>query len=197
MRSAPARIGSGRRRTGPAPRAVIDASIAMKWLVEEEGTAQALALRGAYGKLIAPDLLVPECANVLWKKTKRGEVLPQEARLMARLLSSAEIELVGTRSFLEAATNGHRPRPSGLRLHVSGTGDGAGLHLDDSGCRLRREGANEGHAENAKVGCVAIGGSRTRSSRAHTSTARKEEAGRRSARKIAARWSERFAAEFP
>lgn len=104
MRSAPARIGSGRRRTGPAPRAAIDASIAVKWLVEEEGTAQALALRGAYGKLMAPDLLVPECANVLWKKTKRGEVLPQEARLMARLLSSAEIELVGTRSFLEAAT---------------------------------------------------------------------------------------------
>src|SRR5688572_2721717 len=36
---------------------VIDASIAVKWVVEEEGTPEALALR-AHAKLIAPDLLV-------------------------------------------------------------------------------------------------------------------------------------------
>ena len=87
-----------------ASRAVIDASTVIKWVVEEEGTAQALALRRAYHKLLAPDLLVSECANVLWKKVTRGQLTPGEAQLAARLIASAEIELVETRAFLETAT---------------------------------------------------------------------------------------------
>jgi len=82
---------------------VIDASIAIKWVVEEGGTESALALRGQ-ARLIAPDLLVPECANILWKKVQRKELSQDEALLAARLLQSAEIELVPTRTLMEAAT---------------------------------------------------------------------------------------------
>lgn len=82
---------------------VIDASIAVKWVVEEHGTPEALALRKK-AKLIAPELLVAECANILWKKVKREELLKQEALLAARLLQGAEIELLPTRSLFEAAT---------------------------------------------------------------------------------------------
>jgi predicted nucleic acid-binding protein len=82
---------------------VIDASIAIKWVVEEDGTAEALALRQR-AKLIAPELLVAECANILWKKVRRNELLKEEATLAARLLQGAEIELRPTRSLLEAAT---------------------------------------------------------------------------------------------
>ena len=82
---------------------VIDASIAVKWLVEERGTPEALALRQK-AKLIAPELLVAECANILWKKVKREELLKPEALLAARLLQGAEIELLPTRSLFEAAT---------------------------------------------------------------------------------------------
>ena len=82
---------------------VIDASIAVKWVVEEHGTPEALALRQK-AKLIAPELLVAECANILWKKVKREELLKQEALLAARLLQGAEIELLSTRSLFEAAT---------------------------------------------------------------------------------------------
>jgi predicted nucleic acid-binding protein len=82
---------------------VIDASIAVKWVVEEEGTAEALALLRA-SKLVAPELLVPECANILWKKAQRNELTNQEAFLAARLLERAEIELLPTRSLLEMAT---------------------------------------------------------------------------------------------
>lgn len=82
---------------------VIDASIAVKWVVEEHGTPEALALRQK-AKLIAPELLVAECANILWKKVKREELLKQEALLAARLLQGAEIELLPTRSLFEAAT---------------------------------------------------------------------------------------------
>jgi predicted nucleic acid-binding protein len=82
---------------------VIDASIAAKWLIEEDGTPQALAL-SKRAKLIAPDLLAAECANILWKKVQRGELAQEEALLAARLLQAAEIELAPTRFLLEAAT---------------------------------------------------------------------------------------------
>jgi predicted nucleic acid-binding protein len=82
---------------------VICASIAVKWVVDEEGTEEALALR-SQSKLMAPELLVAECANILWKKVLREELTRQEALLAARLLQAAEIELRPTRALLEAAT---------------------------------------------------------------------------------------------
>lgn len=82
---------------------VIDASVAVKWVVEEDGTAAALALRET-AKLMAPDLLVPECANILWKKVEREELSKDEAHLAARLLERADIELRPMRGLLEAAT---------------------------------------------------------------------------------------------
>jgi predicted nucleic acid-binding protein len=82
---------------------VIDASIAVKWVVEEDGTPQALMLR-QQAKLIAPDLLIAECANILWKKVQRNELSKEEALLAARLLQGAEIELLPTRPSMEAAT---------------------------------------------------------------------------------------------
>jgi predicted nucleic acid-binding protein len=82
---------------------VIDASIAVKWVVDERGTPEALVLRQK-AKLIAPELLVAECANVLWKKVQRNELSKEEALLAARLLQGAEIELLPTRSLFEAVT---------------------------------------------------------------------------------------------
>ena len=81
---------------------VIDASVAIKWVIEEPGTREALSLRRH--RLFAPDLLVAECANILWKKTRRNELSLQEALLAARLLQRADIELAPMRAFLEPAT---------------------------------------------------------------------------------------------
>ena len=58
---------------------VIDASVAVKWVIEEEDTTQALALRGR--ALAAPDLLIAECANILWKKVRRNEFRSKRRRL--------------------------------------------------------------------------------------------------------------------
>jgi predicted nucleic acid-binding protein len=82
---------------------VVDASIAIKWVVEEDGTEEALTLRGR-ARLIAPELLVAECANILWKKVQRDELSKQEALLAARLLQGADVELLPTRSLFESAT---------------------------------------------------------------------------------------------
>jgi predicted nucleic acid-binding protein len=45
---------------------VVDASVAAKWVIDEPGTVQALKLR--HHVLSAPDLLVAECADIVWKK---------------------------------------------------------------------------------------------------------------------------------
>ena len=82
---------------------VIDASIAVKWVVEEDGTPEALAIRQK-ARLIAPDLLIAECANILWKKVKRRELVKQEALIAARLLQGADLELLPMRSLCETAT---------------------------------------------------------------------------------------------
>jgi hypothetical protein len=52
-----------------------------------------LALRQK-AKLIAPELLVAECVNVLWKKVRSNELLKAEALLAACLLQGAEFERV-------------------------------------------------------------------------------------------------------
>ena len=91
------------KASGAVNALIIDASIAVKWVVEEDATPEALALRRK-AKLIAPELLVAECANILWKKVQKGELLKEEALLAARVLQGAEIELLPTRFLFEAAT---------------------------------------------------------------------------------------------
>ena len=81
---------------------VVDASIAIKWVIEEEGTSEALALRQG-NHLLAPELLVGECANILWKKVQKEELRRDEALLAARILERADIEILPTRALLSAA----------------------------------------------------------------------------------------------
>ena len=82
---------------------VIDASVAIKWVVGEAGSEEAVRLIEG-PTLSAPDLLMSECANILWKKTRRGELLRDEAILAIELLVRANIELVPTRGLAAAAT---------------------------------------------------------------------------------------------
>ena len=51
---------------------VIDASVAVKWFLPENHSSEALLIRDKFVdgecKLIAPDLMLSELANVLWKR---------------------------------------------------------------------------------------------------------------------------------
>ena len=55
-------------------RVTVDASVAVKWFVEEEGRSEALSLTAPRLERHAPDLVLHECANVIWKKERRGEI---------------------------------------------------------------------------------------------------------------------------
>ena len=57
---------------------VIDASVALKWFVEEQGTDQAAALLAGNDLLIAPDLIVAEVANAGWKAVRTGTMSSEQ-----------------------------------------------------------------------------------------------------------------------
>jgi predicted nucleic acid-binding protein len=65
---------------------VVDASVAVKWVVAESETADALAFlqRERPRGLVAPDLLVAEVSNVAWKKARLGEIDRLQALEAAR-----------------------------------------------------------------------------------------------------------------
>jgi len=81
---------------------VVDANVVIKWFVDEPGTDEALALRRH--RLFAPDLLMVECANALWKKVRRDEFSAEEALAAAQLLEHADVELESARPLARAAT---------------------------------------------------------------------------------------------
>ena len=53
---------------------VVDASIAVKWLFAEENSEQARQLLAPRIVLHAPDFILTEAANVIWKKARRKEI---------------------------------------------------------------------------------------------------------------------------
>ena len=69
---------------------VVDASVAVKWVLWEAGSAEALALTSQ--DLIAPPLLRVECANALWSAHRRGEITGAEAQAKLNDLVSGGVE---------------------------------------------------------------------------------------------------------
>ena len=82
---------------------VVDASVALKWFVPEDGTAEAVRLLDGSAELLAPDLLLPEVGNVLWKKVVRGEIRAAEAREILQALRKTPVRLVPSSDLVEAA----------------------------------------------------------------------------------------------
>jgi predicted nucleic acid-binding protein len=69
---------------------VVDASVALKWVIEEDGSEAAAALL-LQEPLLAPDLLIVECANVLWAKTRRGVLTRELAGAALAAIQAAPI----------------------------------------------------------------------------------------------------------
>ena len=80
---------------------VLDASVAIKMVVAEAGSPQARQLRRH--RLVAPDLLWPECANILWKAVRRGDLALPEAELACATLLQLPFEVVESATLLPAA----------------------------------------------------------------------------------------------
>ena len=81
---------------------VVDASVALKWLVAEADSEVALALR-ADNAIIAPDLLLIECRNALLSKVRRRELKRAQAQDAERELGAIGIEIVASSALLPEA----------------------------------------------------------------------------------------------
>lgn len=53
---------------------VVDASVVVKWLVDEPLSASAVSLLDRGEPLVAPDLVFAETANALWATMRRGAI---------------------------------------------------------------------------------------------------------------------------
>ena len=73
---------------------VIDASVAIKWFVAEDGHQEARALLTRGDDLYAPDLIIVETANVAWKKVVRREIDPRQAEDIVRVGLEDILQLV-------------------------------------------------------------------------------------------------------
>lgn len=81
---------------------IVDASVALKWVLQEQDSDRAIALL-AREALAAPELLWVECANVLWVKARRGQIKRADAGAAYAAIDAAPISVVPGRPLAAAA----------------------------------------------------------------------------------------------
>jgi predicted nucleic acid-binding protein len=81
---------------------VVDASVAIKWVFEEEGSTAARRLL-VEEPLIAPDFLILECANILWTAVRRGKLTREQASEALAGLQMLPVQLLAMRDYIAAA----------------------------------------------------------------------------------------------
>lgn len=65
---------------------VVDASVAVKWFVREDLHERAVRLLDFVDDLEAPELIVAEVGNIVWKKSVRGQLGQMQARTIVTLM---------------------------------------------------------------------------------------------------------------
>ncbi len=91
---------------------IVDASVAIKWFVDESGADRARSLWQRRADLVAPDLLVPEVCSAMWRKVRLGQAIPDQAaeaadRLRANLLELRPTAPLAPRAMAIALDLGH------------------------------------------------------------------------------------------
>lgn len=62
---------------------IVDASVAVKWVLDEAGDLEARAIIERRVPLVAPELIVAEVSNAAWKRFVKGDIPLDQARLIA------------------------------------------------------------------------------------------------------------------
>lgn len=82
---------------------VVDASIVVKWLVNEEHSERAAELLNGGSTLVAPALVFAEAANALWAMHRRGDIAANDLAEAVRTLRAAPVSLPVSMPQLTAA----------------------------------------------------------------------------------------------
>ncbi len=82
---------------------VVDASVAVKWVFDEEYGDEAVALRDAPDVPIAPTLMLVEAGNALWRRVGRGELSTEEAAELLAVLQGLPVGYVEEQALVAPA----------------------------------------------------------------------------------------------
>ena len=83
---------------------VIDASVVVKWYVPEAASDRAARVLTSNYEFVAPDLLLSEFGNVLWKKTRRQELPAVDAsEILIQFIAAGQITYVSILSLVQSA----------------------------------------------------------------------------------------------
>ncbi len=82
---------------------VVDASVAVKWLINEPLSAQAAKLLDDDLPLAAPELIYAEAANALWAIARRGNIDVDDVREAIDVLADAPLTVPSSMKQLMAA----------------------------------------------------------------------------------------------
>lgn len=71
---------------------IVDASVAIRWYLPEDGWREAEAILHEPEELIAPDLIIAEIGSAIWKRIRRGDI-PRgfETGLLERAASAFDV----------------------------------------------------------------------------------------------------------
>ena len=83
---------------------LVDASVAAKWLFDELDSSTARSLLSQRNELFAPDLILLELANVVWKKRIQSEILSVTAEIQWLNELPNVVELLKSADFVGEAT---------------------------------------------------------------------------------------------
>ncbi len=72
---------------------VVDASVVVKWYLPEVYADHARRLLDTDCRLLAPDLVFSEVGNILWKKTRLGELSPEETSTILEMVGAESLEI--------------------------------------------------------------------------------------------------------
>ncbi len=84
-------------------RYVVDASVGIKWFVPEVHSELAQQLLSEENLLLVPDLFFPEIGNILWKRVRRGEDSPENARQTLSEFNHVPLEIYDSQPLTPAA----------------------------------------------------------------------------------------------
>lgn len=84
---------------------VVDASVAVKWLVTEPFSDQAIRLLDAELTLVAPELFFAEAANALWALCRRGDIDKTDFAEAIDVLKSAPVAVPASMRQLTASAS--------------------------------------------------------------------------------------------
>ena len=82
---------------------VLDASVLIKLFIEEPGSVEAVAAVESAEQLLAPDLLLAESSNILWKRVQRGELDATVADELLTDILQMQIQYTPTRDLVAVA----------------------------------------------------------------------------------------------